>query len=157
VEYIENRTFDEIRIGDAATLTRTATEQDIVLTGLMSGDVNPAHFDPEYAQGTMFKTVIIHGIWTSALFSTLLGMELPGPGTIYLSQQARFRRPVYVGDTVTATVTVASKDEEKKRVTLECTCENQHGETVTVGTAEVLAPTEKVRRPRAALPDVQIG
>ena len=90
MELIENRTFDEIEIGDTATLERTLSEQDIMLFAVMSGDINPAHVDPEYAMSSRFREVIGHGMWSGALISTVLGTDFPGPGTIYLSQNLRF-------------------------------------------------------------------
>ncbi len=149
VPMIENRTFDEIKIGDVASLTRTLTREDIQLFAVMSGDVNPAHVDEEYARSDHFHRIIGHGLWGGALISTLLGTKLPGPGTIYLSQTLRFRRPVTPGDTVTVSVTATALDAATHRVTFDCRSVNQTGEVVIDGTAEVLAPTEKVRRPRA--------
>jgi phosphate acetyltransferase len=134
MELIENRTFDEIKIGDIATLERTLTEQDIMLFAVMSGDINPAHVDPEYAMSSRFREVIGHGMWSGALISTVLGTMFPGPGTIYLGQNLRFRRPVV----------------------LETECVNQDGEVVVSGTAEVIAPTEKVQRPKVYLPAVHL-
>ena len=153
MEHIENRTFDEINIGDSATLERTLTEQDIKLFAVMSGDINPAHVDPEYAMSSRFREVIGHGMWSGALISTVLGTEFPGPGTIYLGQSLRFRRPVRVGDTITIKVTAKEKD-DKGRVVLDTECSNQNGEVVVSGTADVIAPKEKVRRPKVELPDV---
>ncbi len=153
-EYIENRTFNEIKIGDRASLTRTLTKADIELFAVMSGDVNPAHLDEEYARSDIFHKIIAHGMWGGALISTVLGTMLPGPGTIYLSQTLRFRRPVAIGDTITVAVTATAKDPEKRRVTLDCQCTNQHGEVVISGSAEVLAPAEKVKRQRISLPEV---
>jgi acyl dehydratase len=155
--FIENRTYDEIRLGDSATGTRTLTLADIQLFAIVSGDVNPAHLDPEYARGSMFGEVIGHGLWGGALISSLLGNELPGPGTIYVSQSLRFSRPVKVGDTLTVTVTCTRKVDEKKRVVFDCLCANQHGKTVISGEAEVLAPTAKVRRPWPVLPAVSLS
>ena len=154
MEYIENRTFDEIKIGDSASIVRTLTQEDIELFAVMSGDVNPAHLDVEYARSDLFKRIVAHGMWGGSLISAVLGTKLPGPGAIYLGQDLRFRRPVSLGDTITVTVTVTQKDEERHRVTLDCTCTNQKGEVVITGTAEVIAPTEKVKRPRVVLPDV---
>jgi acyl dehydratase len=142
VEHIENRTFDEINIGDTATLDRTLTEQDITLFAVMSGDINPAHVDPEYAKSSRFREVIGHGMWSGALISTVLGTEFPGPGTIYLGQNLRFKRPVKVGDTITIKVTAKEKDAEKGKVVLDTECLNQDGEVVVSGTAEVIAPKE---------------
>ena len=154
---IENRTFDEIQIGETASVSRTLTEQDIQLFALVSGDVNPAHMDAAFAEDDIFHKVIAHGLWGGGLISNLLGTELPGPGSIYLSQSLRFLRPVGLGDVVTASVTVTEKRAEHHVVLLDCRCVNQRGEEVIVGKAEVKAPTGKVRRPRAALPDVQLA
>ena len=87
MEYLENRTFDEIQIGDSACLSRMLTEKDIQVFAIMSGDINPAHVDAEYAQSDMFHKIIGHGMWGGALISTVLGTELPGPGTIYVSRR----------------------------------------------------------------------
>jgi phosphate acetyltransferase len=154
VDHIENRLFDEIKVGDSAKLARTLTEQDIMLFAVMSGDINPAHVDPEYAMSSRFREVIGHGMWSGALISTVLGTDFPGPGTIYLSQNLRFRRPVKVGDTITITVTAKEKDAEKGKVVLDTECMNQDGEVVVSGTAEVIAPKEKVRRFKVDLPVV---
>ena len=147
MNFIENRLFDEINVGDCAALERTLTEQDITLFAVMSGDINPAHVDPEYAMGSRFREVIGHGMWSGALISTVLGTEFPGPGTIYLGQNLRFRRPVKVGDTITVKVTAREKDAEKGKVILDTECVNQDGEVVVLGTAEVIAPKEKIRLP----------
>lgn len=156
-EMIENRTFDEIAVGESASVTRVLGERDIQLFALVSGDVNPAHLDAEFAAGDLFGRVIAHGLWGGGLISAVLGTELPGPGTIYLSQNLRFRRPVGLGDTITASVTVKEKRAEHQVILFDCRCVNQTGEDVITGEAEVRAPTEKVRRPRIALPDVQIS
>ena len=153
---IENRTFDEISIGETASLTRTLTTDDIQLFAAVSGDVNPAHVDPAYAETDMFHRVIAHGMWGAGLISAILGTELPGPGAIYLGQSLRFTRPVGVGDTITASVTVIEKRLEHHIVVLDCRCVNQQGETVITGQAEVKAPTEKVSRPRVTLPEVRV-
>ncbi|HWS13856.1 MAG TPA: bifunctional enoyl-CoA hydratase/phosphate acetyltransferase [Rhodocyclaceae bacterium] len=155
MEYIENRTFDEINVGDGARLVRTLTEQDITLFAVMSGDINPAHVDPEYAKSSRFREVIGHGMWSGALISTVLGTEFPGPGTIYLGQDLRFRRPVKVGDTVTITVQATEKDASKGKVVLKTECLNQDGEVVVTGIAEVIAPREKVRRAKVDLPEIR--
>lgn len=154
--YIENRTFDEIQIGDTASLTRSLTREDIQLFAVMSGDVNPAHLDEEYARSDLFRKIIAHGMWGGSLISTVLGTMLPGPGTIYLGQTLRFKRPVVLWDTVTVSVTAVTKDEEKHRITFDCKCVNQKSEDVIIGTAEVIAPTEKVKRPRTILPEVHL-
>ena len=155
-EYIENKTFDEIKVGDSASLQRTLDVKDIQLFAVMSGDVNPAHVDAEYAASSMFHEVIAHGMWGGSLISTVLGTLYPGPGTVYIDQSLHFSRPVTIGDTITVTVTVKEKFERTRHVTLDCVCTNQEGRVVIRGTAEVLAPTEKVRRRRAKLPEVRL-
>ncbi len=154
--YIENKTFDQISVGDHAELSRKLGPQDIELFAVMSGDVNPAHVDEEYAKSDIFHEVIAHGMWGGALISAVLGTELPGPGTIYLNQSLSFRRPVGLGDTVTVRVTVKEKVDAKKRLIMGCEAFNQDGELVIVGEADVIAPTIKVRRPRVLLPEVHL-
>ncbi|MCB2046937.1 MAG: bifunctional enoyl-CoA hydratase/phosphate acetyltransferase [Novosphingobium sp.] len=155
-EYVENRTFSEIEVGASASLTRVLGQREIQLFALASGDVNPAHLDPEYANTDMFHHVIAHGLWGGGLISAVLGTELPGPGTIYLSQSLRFLAPVGIGDRIEATVTVTEKRDAHHVVVLDCRCTNQNGELVITGKAEVIAPTEKVRRKRIELPNVAI-
>ncbi|PWR01292.1 enoyl-CoA hydratase [Meridianimarinicoccus roseus] len=155
MQFIANRTYDEIAVGDHAELTRTLKPQDIDLFAVMSGDVNPAHVDADYAKDDMFHGVIAHGMWGGALISAVLGTELPGPGTIFLNQNLSFKAPVGLGDTVVVRVEVTAK-QEKGRLTLACTCINQNGETVIDGEARVIAPRDKVRRPRVILPDVHL-
>jgi len=154
MDYLENRTFDEIALGESATIERTLTLEDIKLFAVMSGDVNPAHLDEEYANNEMFHKVIAHGMWGGALISAVLGTNLPGPGTIYIGQTLKFRRPVGIGDTITVCVTAANKDDNRKSIVFDCLCTNQHGKPIIEGTATVLAPAEKVRRPRPVLPEV---
>lgn len=151
---IENHTFDKLKIGDFASLKRTLTKKDIELFAIMSGDVNPAHVDAEYAKDDMFHKIIAQGMWGASLISTVLGTELPGPGTIYLDQTLKFTAPVAPGDTVTVTVTVLEKKPEKHIVNLDCKCINQQGKTVIAGVATVIAPTQKVKRERVELPKV---
>jgi phosphate acetyltransferase len=141
-DLIENRTFDEIAIGDSASLSRTLSKDDIALFAVMSGDVNPA--------------IVGNGMAGSALVSAVLETRLPGPGTIYLGQDLSFRKPVGLGDTMTVTVTAKEKRPEKHIVVFDCRCVNQRGEQVITGTALTMAPTEKIRRPRVTLPEVQL-
>lgn len=155
--FIENRTFDELAIGDTANLSHTVTQRDIDLFATVTGDVNPAHVDPAYAATDMFHHVIIQGMWGAGLISATLGTRLPGPGTIYLGQDLRFTYPVSIGDTITATVTVREKKPAKGNVILDCICTNQQGKAVITGTAFIRAPTEKVRVKRVTLPDVRVG
>lgn len=156
-EFIENRTFAEINVGDSATLKRVLTRADIQLFAVTSGDANPAHLDDDYARQDRFHEIIAHGMWGGALISSLLGMRLPGPGTIYLEQSLRFRRPVKVGDAVRVTVRVAEKDAARRTLRLECRAVNQDGHEVINGEALVLAPEKKVRRPLTRLPKVRLS
>jgi phosphate butyryltransferase len=155
--FIENRTFDELAIGDTASLSHTVTQRDIDLFATVTGDVNPAHVDAAFAATDMFHHVIIHGMWGAGLISAALGTKLPGPGTIYLGQDLRFRFPVSIGDTITATLTVSEKKPEKGDVTLACVCTNQDGKAVITGNAFTRAPREKIRVRRTVLPEVVIG
>ncbi len=155
-ELIENLTFDELQIHQRAQAVRTLTMADIQAFALVSGDVNPAHVDAEYAEGTRFHGVIAHGMWAGALISSLLGTEFPGPGTIYLSQDLHFHRPVRVGDTLTVIATVQTKDAATRNVTLACEVLNQHAEAVVTGQALVKAPAAKVVRPRVAMPTLHL-
>ena len=153
---IQNRTFDEIRVGETASLSRLLTQTDIDLFAVVSGDVNPAHVDAEFASSDMFHKIIAHGMWGGALISTVLGTELPGAGTIYLNQSLNFRHPVGVGDTITVTVKVIEKIQKGHRVLLDCSAVNQHGYIVIAGQAEVAAPVEKISRERKILPRVEV-
>jgi len=141
--FIENRTFDEISIGDTASLAHTVTQRDIDLFATVTGDVNPAHVDAAFAATDMFHHIIIHGMWGAGLISAALGTKLPGPGTIYLGQDLRFRFPVGIGDTITATLTVAEKKPEKGDVTLACVCTNQDGKAVIPAT---LLPAHRAKK-----------
>lgn len=152
---LENRCYDELAIGESASLTRTLVQQDIELFAILSGDVNPAHLDEAYARETPFHKVIAHGMWGGTLISTVLGTRLPGPGTIYVKQSLAFVRPVGLGDVITVAVTVKDKLEEN-RVLLDCVCSNQAGKPVITGQAEVIAPVVKVRRAATTLPELQL-
>jgi phosphate acetyltransferase len=156
VQYIENKTFDEIRIGDHAEIVRTLEKGDIDLFAAMSGDVNPEHLDPEFAKDNKYHKVIGHGMWGGSLFSAVLGTQLPGPGTIYVAQSLYFKKPVGLGDQVRARVTVRSKDDVSKQVIFDCAMFDKAGDLLIFGDAVVTAPTRKVRRPRAALPEITI-
>ena len=155
--YIENRTFEELKIGESASLSHTVTQRDIDLFATVTGDVNPAHVDPAYAATDMFHHIIIQGMWGAGLISATLGTRLPGPGTIYLGQDLRFTYPVSIGDTITSTVTVREKKPAKGDVVLDCVCANQTGRVVITGSAFARAPTEKVRVKRVILPSVRVN
>jgi enoyl-[acyl-carrier protein] reductase I len=153
---IQNRTFDELAIGDSAELCCVLTQRDIDLFAVVSGDVNPAHLDPEFAERSRFHGVIGHGMWGGALISAVLGTRLPGPGTIYLGQELRFKRPVRPGDAITARVTVRELRADKGIAVLDCECVNQFGETVISGSAEVLAPRERIEWNPQRLPSASL-
>jgi 3-hydroxybutyryl-CoA dehydratase len=126
------------KVGDAATRTRTITDEDIRAFAELSGDRNPVHLDDEYAAGTRFGRRIAHGMLAASLVSATLANELPGRGSVYLSQTLRFVAPVFPGDTVTARVAVTKVREDKPVVTLETVCTNERGEKLIEGEAVVL-------------------
>ncbi|HEX8971210.1 MaoC family dehydratase [Oryzihumus sp.] len=131
-----------ITVGDSTSLSKTIGEVDVTLYAAVSLDTNPAHLDEVHAAETPFGKRIAHGMLTAGLISACLGTRLPGPGTIYLSQDLKFRAPVFLGDTVTATVEVVAL-EEKGRVRMRTTCTNQKGDLVVDGEAVVLPPRQK--------------
>ncbi|MCU0574790.1 MAG: bifunctional enoyl-CoA hydratase/phosphate acetyltransferase [Syntrophobacteraceae bacterium] len=141
---ITNRTFDEIELGATATMQRTLTKQDIDIFGLLCGDMNPTHFSDEYAQMLLERRKVVgHSMWGGALISSLLGNDLPGPGTVYLSQAFEFHNAVELGDTLTISVTVKSKNAADGSVTFDCLAVNQREENIITGVARVKAPTKK--------------
>lgn len=134
------KTIKELRIGDAAFFQKTITDADVVLFAGVTGDMNPVHINEVYAKESMFKKRICHGGLVAALFSTVLGTTLPGYGTIYLGQNSRFVKPVYLNDTIKATVEVVEIIESKNRVILKTTATNQNDEVVVTGEATVMPP-----------------
>lgn len=124
-------------IGAKATLSRTITEDDILLFALVSGDHNPIHLDVEYAERSFFGKRIAHGFLIGSLISAVLGNDLPGPGSIYLGQTLQFLAPIHIGDTVTVLVEVKALREEKRIVLLNTSCTNQHGTVVLGGEATI--------------------
>ena len=154
--WMENVTYDELSVGQSARLVRTITLEDIHAFAAVSGDINPAHLNAEYADATMFHGVIAHGMFGAALISALFGTQFPGPGTIYLGQELKFTKPVRVGDTLTVVATVAEKNDEKKRVRMDCQVSNQKGEVVLKGDANLMPPTQKVRVPVINAPQLQL-
>ena len=133
-------TIQEMKIGDHASVTKTVSETDVYLFAGITGDLNPAHTNEVAASKTMFKTRIAHGMLGVGFISAVLGMYLPGPGTIYMGQELKFTKPVHIGDTVTATATVEEIILEKNRVILDTTVVNQDGEIVIQGKATVMPP-----------------
>ncbi len=137
----------ELRVGATASWTKTITQADIKAFAALTGDDNPLHLDEAFARNTRFGRPIAHGMLVASMISTVLGRLLPGPGTIYLSQSLQFVRPVYPGDTITATVEVTHIREDKPIVTVATRCINQKGEEVVRGEAVVLAPAPSPPRP----------
>lgn len=133
-------TIEEIKIGDTASVTKTIGESDVYLFAGITGDLNPAHTNEVAASATPFKGRIAHGILTAGLISTVLGMYLPGPGTIYLGQELKFTKPVHIGDTITAVATVSEIILEKNKIKLKTVCTNQDGDVVITGEATVMPP-----------------
>jgi phosphate acetyltransferase len=141
---ISNKIFDEIHIGDTAVMQRTLTKQDIDLFGILSGDMNPTHFSDEYAKMLLDRHKMVgHSMWGGSLISSLLGNELPGPGTVYQSQNFEFHNAVELGDALTLTVTAKSKNDKDGTVLFDCLAVNQRDEKIITGIAKVKAPTRK--------------
>ena len=130
----------EMKIGDSASFTKTISETDVYLYAGISGDFNPAHVNQTEAEKGMFGKRIAHGMLSAGLISAVLGTLLPGPGTIYMGQELRFTKPVAIGDTITATATVAELIPEKNRAILDTVCTNQNGDVVIKGKATVMPP-----------------
>ena len=131
-------TLDELSIGDAAEMAKTVAESDVTLFAGITGDFNPVHIDAVAAEKSRFGGRVAHGMLSAGFISAVLGMRLPGPGSIYLSQSLRFTKPVRIGDTITARVEVVEVVAAKRRVRLATTCSNQKGETVVEGEAVVM-------------------
>lgn len=131
-----------LKIGDTASRTKIVTDADILAFAQASGDTNPVHLDDTYAAATRFGRRIAHGMLTASVISAILGNDLPGPGTVYMSQTLTFKAPVYIGDEITATVEVIAYRENRGITTLRTTCTNQSGTLVLEGEAVVLAPKD---------------
>ena len=134
------KSIDEIAVGEKAATTKTISEADVLLFAELTGDRNPVHVDEEYARQSVFGTRIAHGSFTTALISAVLGMQLPGLGTIAYKSRCRFRYPVYLGDTITATVEAVEKNPAKNLVKFKCSWTNQTGIVVAEGEAVVMPP-----------------
>jgi 3-hydroxybutyryl-CoA dehydratase len=126
------------QVGDSASFAKTIGEADILLYAEVSGDTNPLHLDAEYARTTRYGQRVAHGMLTAGLISAVIGTKLPGTGGIYRSQTLRFVAPVFLGDTVTATATITAYDRERGRMTLRTICQNQRGEEVLTGEAQIV-------------------
>ena len=135
-------TISEMKLGDSASFTKTVSEHDVYTYAGVSGDFNPAHVNEQTASLTPFGGRIAHAILSAGLISAVLGMQFPGPGTIYLGQELKFTKPVRFGDTVTATCTVSELLPEKNIAKLDTICTNQRGEVVVKGMATVMPPKD---------------
>ncbi|HSC66838.1 MAG TPA: MaoC family dehydratase [Cellvibrio sp.] len=154
---LENFPINELTIGQTASYSKTLTQNDVILFAACSGDLNPVHLDKAYAATTAFGEPIGHGMWTGALVSAAIAMHMPGPGSVYRSQSLNFKHPVKIGDTVTVTLTVSAIKERVKLVTLECEAHNQDGKLIAKGTAEVIAPAEKLVISAGELPAITVA
>jgi len=137
------KSIGELKIGDSAQIVKTITEGDIELFARATGDFNPVHLDAAYADKTMFKGRIAHGLLSVGFFSAILGNILPGHGTIYLSQEVKFVAPVRIGDTITAKVEVIELIPEKNRARFRTSCVNQDGKLVVDGIAWTMPPKKE--------------
>ncbi|MEM8561219.1 MAG: MaoC family dehydratase [Pseudomonadota bacterium] len=153
---ISNYTYQEITLGQRAQYSKAVEERDIQLFAAVSGDVNPVHLDPEFAASTRFGERIAHGMLSGAIISAAIAMELPGPGSIYLSQTLRFRLPVTIGDLITVMLEVTDRQDKREVITLDCKVLNDKEKLVVTGTAQVMAPAEKLSIARPPLPVVSI-
>ena len=129
---------DDFQLGETASFSKTVTEADVTTFAGLIGDFNPLHVDAEFARKSRFGRRIAHGMFAGGLISAVLGNKLPGQGTIYLSQQIEFLAPVYIGDTITATVEIVAWRADKRIMTLKTDCHNQDGKPVVAGKAVVL-------------------
>jgi 3-hydroxybutyryl-CoA dehydratase len=136
--------FEEIELGMSASTENTVTERDIQSFADITGDRNPVHLDADYAERTLFKGRISHGMLTASYISAVFGMRLPGPGAIYVTQTLNFRRPVWIDDRIKTTVTVAELFPQKRRVRFDCVCTNSDGKTVLEGQAMMMVPEKRV-------------
>ncbi|MER2520187.1 MAG: bifunctional enoyl-CoA hydratase/phosphate acetyltransferase [Bdellovibrionales bacterium] len=154
--WVENRTFDEIAIGESAKMTREITKRDVDLFALVSGDLNPTHVDEDYAKDSMHQRLLAHSLLSGAMISAVLGTKLPGAGTVYESQDLKFKTPLHIGDKATVVVTVKEKDPVRKIIAMDCLCVDQDGREIMTGTARVFAPVEKVKRPPVEMAEVEL-
>ena len=139
----DRRSIYELKAGDSAQISKTITETDINDFAKVTGDFNPLHLDQAYAEKTMFKGRIAHGLLSVGFFSSILGNILPGHGTIYLSQEAKFLAPVRIGDTITAKVEVLELIGDKNRAKFKTICTNQDGKVVVDGVAWAMPPKKE--------------
>jgi len=151
---LQNKTFDEIKIGDTACIKKTLTREDLEEFAALTGDLNPSHINEKYAASHNSGALTAQSIWSGLLTTTILGTELPGPGTVYVSQKLDFLKTIKSGDTITLTIKAKDKNPDTKVVDFDCLCQNQNDEIVMTGTASVIAPSEKVTIPRTETPEI---
>jgi 3-hydroxybutyryl-CoA dehydratase len=154
VKKLVSKTMGELEVGMQGSYSKTLSERDIVLFGETSGDVNPVHFDADYAAGTIFKERIAHGMWSASLISTCVGTVMPGPGSLYLGQTLDFKAVVKPGDELTATATI--KEKQKRILIIDCEVKNQRGEVVVCGEAKVIPPRRGAELEAPQLPSVKV-
>ena len=149
---LENRTINEIRVGDTSSIQRTITKSDVLLLAKLSGDLNPIHVDEAFAGANMYGKIVAQGTWVNAVVSTLVGTKLPGPGTVFLNQNLNYRRPIALDDTITVNVTVRVRHGIGRQLTLDVRVVNQNGVDVADGSVDVLTPRRKICREAVTLP-----
>ncbi len=154
---VENHPFSELKVGDSAAITKTVTIDDLRLFAAATGDANPSMLDPEFADSSIYREVVAHGMWSGAMLVNLLGSELPGLGTILVDQNLRYLRPVTVGDTVNFKITVERKYERTQHVLFDAEVTLANGLRAVTGTLEVLAPNEKIIRQRLCVPEATLS
>jgi len=151
-----SRTYDELEVGEQGSFSKTLTERDIVLFGETSGDINPVHFDEDYARGTIFRQRVGHGMWSAGLISTCIGTIMPGPGSLYLGQTLEFKAAAKIGDVLTTVVTIREKL-PKKLLSIDCEVRNQDGDVIVSGEAKVVPPRKAKEIETADLPAITIA
>lgn len=156
-DMVENRPFAEIKVGDTVSVTRTITLDDLRLFAAATGDANPSMIDPAFAENSIYREVVANGMWSGAILVNMLGCQLPGLGTILVDQNLRFLRPIMVGDTATFKITVERKYERTQHVLFDAEVILENGLRSITGTLEVLAPTEKIVRPRGLVPEAIVS
>lgn len=142
-DFVVERPYEEIEIGETASISKMISEADIVNYAGIIGDFNPVHVNPEYAKTTMFGERIAHGMLTASFISTLVGCCIPGKNALYLSQEVKFVKPVKIGDTITAVAEVVEKIDAKRRVVMTTTITNQRGEVVISGKAVTMVMSKQ--------------
>jgi len=154
VSKLVSKTMQELEVGMQGTYSKTLTERDIMLFGETSGDINPVHFDDDFAAGTIFKGRIAHGMWSASLISTCLGTVMPGPGSLYLGQTLEFKAAVKPGDELTVTATI--KEKQRKIIIIDCEVKNQCGEIVVSGEAKAIPARKAIEVEAPELPEITV-